>query len=46
MALAHIQSLDKSDDGRFMIRLRGANELVEVSRRLVADVRARLRGKH
>ncbi len=46
VSLAHIQSLDKSDDGRFMIRLRGANELVEVSRRLVAEVRARLRGKH
>ncbi|MGA9853082.1 MAG: LytTR family DNA-binding domain-containing protein [Gammaproteobacteria bacterium] len=45
VALAHIQSLGKSDDGRFLIRLHGRSEPVEVSRRLVSDVRARLRGK-
>ncbi|MGH8281001.1 MAG: LytR/AlgR family response regulator transcription factor [Gammaproteobacteria bacterium] len=45
VSLTQIQSLDKNDDGCFMIRLRGATEPVEVSRRLVADVRARLRGK-
>ena len=45
VALAHIQSLDKSDDGHFLIRLHGLSEPVEVSRRLVADVRAQLRSK-
>ncbi|MGH8282708.1 MAG: LytR/AlgR family response regulator transcription factor [Gammaproteobacteria bacterium] len=46
VALAHIQSLDKNDDGRFMIRLHGSDAPpVEVSRRLVAEVRGRLRGK-
>ncbi|MHB8404984.1 MAG: LytR/AlgR family response regulator transcription factor [Gammaproteobacteria bacterium] len=43
VALAHIQSLDKSDDGRFLIRLHSRAEPVEVSRRMVAEVRAQLR---
>jgi two-component system, LytTR family, response regulator AlgR len=43
VALAHIQSLDKSEDGRFLIHLHGRAEPVEVSRRMVADVRDRLR---
>ncbi|MGH8293611.1 MAG: LytR/AlgR family response regulator transcription factor [Gammaproteobacteria bacterium] len=45
VALKHVQSLDKSDDGHFLIRLRGREQPVEVSRRLVATVRARLRGR-
>ncbi|MGB9429261.1 MAG: LytTR family DNA-binding domain-containing protein [Gammaproteobacteria bacterium] len=44
VALAHIQSLDKGEDGSLLVRLHGRAEPVEVSRRLVADVRARLRG--
>lgn len=46
VALRHIESLDKDEEGRFFIRLRGREQPVEVSRRLVSDVRARLRGKH
>lgn len=45
VALKYVQSLDKSEDGRFLIRLHGREQPIEVSRRLVATVRARLRGK-
>ena len=44
VAFRYIQSLDKSEDGRFLIRLHGREQPVEVSRRLVSTVRARLRG--
>jgi two-component system response regulator AlgR len=46
VAFRYIQSLDKSGDGRFLIRLHGREQPVEVSRRLVSRVRARLRGTH
>lgn len=46
VALRHIESLDKDEEGRFFIRLHGREQPVEVSRRLLSDVRARLRGKH
>lgn len=45
VALRHVQSLDKADGGRFFIRLHGREQRVEVSRRLVSEVRARLRGR-
>ncbi|MGH8278052.1 MAG: LytR/AlgR family response regulator transcription factor [Gammaproteobacteria bacterium] len=45
VALRHVQSLDKGEDGKFFIRLKGREQRVEVSRRLAAEVRARLRGK-
>ncbi len=43
VALAYVRSLEKSEDGRFLIHLKDRTEPVEVSRRMVADVRARLR---
>ena len=46
VARKYIQSLDKSEDGRFLIRLHGREQRVEISRRLVAEVRAQLRGTH
>ncbi|HET7922758.1 MAG TPA: LytTR family DNA-binding domain-containing protein [Gammaproteobacteria bacterium] len=46
VALPYIESLDKDGEGRFSLRLRGHSEPVEVSRRLVAEVRERLRGGH
>lgn len=45
VALHHVQSLDKDEDGKFFVRMHGREQRVEVSRRLVSDVRARLRGK-
>lgn len=46
VALSCIESLDKLDEGRFSLRLRGRAQPVEVSRRLVAEVRERLRKGH
>lgn len=46
VALAYVESLDKLDEGHFRIRLRGCERPVEVSRRLVPEVRERLRGGH
>ncbi|HEX5340376.1 MAG TPA: LytTR family DNA-binding domain-containing protein [Gammaproteobacteria bacterium] len=43
VALSYIESLDKLDEGHFILRLRGRVQPVEVSRRLVAEVRERLR---
>jgi two-component system, LytTR family, response regulator AlgR len=43
VALAFIESLDKLDEGHFSVRLRGRSQPVEVSRRLVPEVRERLR---
>lgn len=44
VALAWVQSLEKTADGRFRVHLHGRKQPVEVSRRLVAEVRERLRG--
>ena len=44
VALACVESLEKVKEGQFRVRLRGRAEPVEVSRRLVAEVRERLRG--
>ena len=43
VAIAHVDRLEKDDAGHFQVRLRGRSEALEVSRRLVADVRERLR---
>ncbi|HET7396276.1 MAG TPA: LytTR family DNA-binding domain-containing protein [Gammaproteobacteria bacterium] len=43
VALACIESLDKLDEAHFSVRLRGRAQPVEVSRRLVPEVRERLR---
>ncbi|MDE2235291.1 MAG: response regulator transcription factor [Gammaproteobacteria bacterium] len=43
VALTFVRSLEKSEDGRFLIHLQNHAEPVEVSRRMVAEVRARLR---
>lgn len=43
VAIAHVERLEKDDAGHFHVRLRGRSEVLEVSRRLVADVRERLR---
>jgi two-component system response regulator AlgR len=43
VALAHVRSLEKSEDGHFHVYLNGRTDPVEVSRRMVADVRAHLR---
>ncbi len=43
VALEHIDALEKDSEGHFFIRLRGVEERLEVSRRLVAEVRRVLR---
>ena len=43
VATAHVRSLEKSEDGHFHVYMHGRNDPVEVSRRMVADVRAYLR---
>jgi two-component system response regulator AlgR len=42
VALAHIGAVEKATDG-YRIRLRGSSEMLSVSRRQVAQLRARLR---
>ncbi len=41
--VAHIESLDKEADGKYVVRLRGRSEALPVSRRQVADVKRYLR---
>jgi two-component system, LytTR family, response regulator AlgR len=43
VALAYVQSMEKSEDGHFLVYLKGRTEPLEVSRRMVADVRSHLR---
>jgi len=43
---AHIDSLDRDDDGKYVIRLRGGAAPLPVSRRQVADVKRFLRGQN
>lgn len=39
VSVAHIESLEKSDDGQYYVRLQDINQAAQVSRRLLADVR-------
>ncbi len=39
VASAHIEALEKTSDGHFQIRMRGVDQLLDVSRRHVASVR-------
>ena len=44
VAIGQVDHLEKDDAGHFQVHLRGRVQPIEVSRRLVADVRERLRG--
>ncbi|MGE5626229.1 MAG: LytR/AlgR family response regulator transcription factor [Bacillota bacterium] len=44
VAIAQVERLEKDDAGHYQVHLRGRTGPVEVSRRLVAEVRERLRG--
>ncbi|HSC48461.1 MAG TPA: LytTR family DNA-binding domain-containing protein [Gammaproteobacteria bacterium] len=46
VAVAKVDHLEKDGEDHFLVRLRGRAEPVEVSRRLVAEVRERLRAGH
>jgi len=46
VALSRVGQLEKDESGHFHVHLRGRNEPVEVSRRLVAEVRDRLKTGH
>lgn len=46
VALAHVTRLEKDDAGHLHVYLRGHAEPIEVSRRLVSEVRERLRTGH
>lgn len=46
VSVSHVERLEKTEDGRFRVFLRGRTEPVEVSRRLLAEVRERLREGH
>ncbi len=46
VAVAQVDHLEKDDAGHFHVHLRGRTEPLEVSRRLVAEVRERLRAGH
>jgi len=46
VALSRVDHLEKDDSGHFHMHLRGRTEPVEVSRRLVAEVRERLKTGH
>ena len=43
VAIDRIEALERDDDGHSRIRLRGAEETLEVSRRLVGDLKSRLK---
>ncbi len=43
VAIAYVQALDKAPDGETVVALAGINERLSVSRRLLADVRQRLK---
>jgi len=44
VARAHVRGLERTDDGRTVVRLDGVGESIEVSRRLSGTVRRALRG--
>ena len=46
VALSRVGQLEKDESGHFHVHLRGRSEPVEVSRRLVAEVRERLKTGH
>lgn len=43
VSVTHIESLDKQADGKYVVKLRGREELLPVSRRQVGDVKRYLR---
>jgi two-component system response regulator AlgR len=43
VAVDAVDALEKATDGHFQVRIRGTGELLDVSRRMVADVRRRLK---
>jgi two-component system response regulator AlgR len=46
VAIAHVERLEKDEAGHFQVHLHGRMPPLEVSRRLVAEVRERLRTGH
>jgi two-component system response regulator AlgR len=46
VAIAHVERLEKDETGHFQVRLHARAQPLEVSRRLVAEVRERLRTGH
>jgi two-component system, LytTR family, response regulator AlgR len=45
VAVAHVQALEKTADGGYVLRLRGQTDLLAVSRRQLAELRKRLGGR-
>ena len=45
VAVAHVQALQKTADGGYVLRLRGQTELLAVSRRQLPELRRRLGGR-
>nr|MCU0936506.1 LytTR family transcriptional regulator [Gammaproteobacteria bacterium] len=45
VAAAHVEAVERGEDGLFHVRLRGVTPAPAVSRRLLAGVRERLRGR-
>ncbi len=45
VSIAHIEALEKAPDGQASVRLRGADAPLAVSRRHLADLRRRLKGR-
>lgn len=45
VALAHVEALERDEDGGYHVRLRGSGERLDVSRRQITDLKSRLRSQ-
>lgn len=43
VSLAHLEALEKDGEGRFQVRIKGKSDFLPVSRRMVSDLRKRMR---
>jgi two-component system response regulator AlgR len=43
VSLAHLEALEKDDEGHFQVRIRGKSDFLPVSRRMVPELRKRMR---
>jgi DNA-binding LytR/AlgR family response regulator len=41
--ISHLESVERNDEGQYVVRVRGCTETLQVSRRMAGELRAKLR---
>jgi two-component system response regulator AlgR len=41
--ISHLESIERNDEGQYVVRVRGCTETLQVSRRMAGELRAKLR---